>query len=71
MRVGDCSPETSRKILEGEYQLVFISPEAVLSRRKWRKMLLSHVYQNNLIALVIDEAHCVKKWYTIYIRVRI
>uniref|UniRef100_A0A1X7TS72 DNA 3'-5' helicase n=1 Tax=Amphimedon queenslandica TaxID=400682 RepID=A0A1X7TS72_AMPQE len=58
--VGDRFPERSRKILEGEYQLVFISPEALLSRRKWRKMLLTDVYQNNLIALVIDEAHCVK-----------
>ena len=62
VRVGDCSPDTNSRIIEGEYQLVFISPEAILSRRRWRKMLLSDVYQRNLIAIVIDEAHCVKKW---------
>ena len=45
VRVGDCSPEISEQIRSGEYQLVFVSPEAILSHRKWRKMLLSDVYQ--------------------------
>ena len=61
VRFGDCSPDTNSRIIEGEYQLVFISSEAILSRR-WRKKLLSDVYQTNLIAIVIDKAHCVKKW---------
>ena len=26
------------------------------------EMLLSKLYKDNLIALVIDEAHCVKMW---------
>ena len=39
VRVGDCSPDTNSRIIEGEYQLVFISPETILSRRRWRKML--------------------------------
>ena len=25
-------------------------------------MLLTPVYTRNLVALVVDEAHCVKKW---------
>ena len=53
---GDCDINTSQKM---EYQLIFFSPEAILCRRKWRKMLLTELYQERL---VIDEAHCVKKW---------
>ena len=37
-------------------------PEALLTNETWRDMLLSAVYQENLMALVVDEAHCVKKW---------
>jgi ATP-dependent DNA helicase RecQ len=62
VRAGDCHISTSQKIMEGEYQLVFFSPEAILCRRKWRKMLLTEVYQEKLVGLLIDEAHCVKKW---------
>jgi len=32
--------ETTQLIINGEYQLVFISPEALLSKKQWRKMLL-------------------------------
>jgi len=61
--VGDAkSTEEVRKICEGEYQLVFMSPESLLQDSTWRDMLLSPVYQQQLIAFVVDEAHCVKKW---------
>ena len=49
-------------ILDGKYGVVYISPEQLLRRVKWREMLQSDVYQKNLIAFVIDEAHCVKQW---------
>ena len=39
-----------------------MSPEAVLTNPEWRDMLQSPVYQENLVAFVVDEAHCVKKW---------
>ncbi len=29
-------------------------------------MLATDIYANNLVAFVIDEAHCIKKWYVIY-----
>ena len=60
--VGPCSKEVHQQVINGEYQLVFISPESILSKSKWRKMLLSDVYQNNVVGLAIDEAHCVRKW---------
>ena len=49
-------------ILEGKYTVVYFSPEQLLRRSKWREMLQSEVYQKNLVAFVVDEAHCVKQW---------
>ena len=40
---------------DGVYQLVFLSPEALLSNETWRDMVPSPVYQENLAAVVIDE----------------
>jgi len=40
-----------------------MSPEAMVTDVKWGDILQSPVFQDNLVALVIDEAHCVKKWW--------
>ena len=50
------------RVYEGSYPILFISPEALLTDSKWRDVLLSQVYQEHLMGVVIDEAHCVKKW---------
>ena len=62
--VTTCSEiiENVDKIHEGYYQVVFFSPEALLCDDSWRDMLQTPVYQENVIALVVDEAHLVKKW---------
>ena len=52
--------EAEERVLRGEVQLVYISPESILSNFKFRRMLTSSVYMDNLVALVVDEAHCVK-----------
>ena len=49
-------------VSEGHYHIVFLSPESLLMSNKWRDVLMSDVYQRNLVAVVVDEAHCVKKW---------
>ena len=49
-------------VLNGEIQLVYISPESVLLNRRYRNMLSSQVYQEKLKAFIVDEAHCVKFW---------
>ena len=54
--------ETEVNIIKGEVQLVYISPESLLNNIKYRRMLLSTPYRNNLMGLVVDEAHCVKTW---------
>ena len=55
-------PTAIKNVLRGMVQLVFISPEALLRNRTYRSMLLSSVYKQHLVALVVDEAHCVKTW---------
>ena len=60
--VGDCGEEDVIDVCSGVYQIVYMSPEALLTDEQWRDMLLSPVYRENLVGLVVDEAHCVKKW---------
>ena len=40
---------------------LFASPEAILSDTRWKKTILSSVFQDNITALAIDEAHCIAK----------
>ena len=49
-------------VLNGNIQLVYISPESLLLNRRYRSMLITPTYQQRLKALVVDEAHCVKFW---------
>ena len=60
------SAEHKKAIKNGEFQVLFISPEALLSL-EWRSMLSTKVYKENLMAFVVDEAHCIKKWYDCFL----
>ena len=61
--VGDLTDEDAiGEVCSGKYQLVYMSPESLLTDERWRDMLLSPVYHENLVGLIVDEAHCVKKW---------
>ena len=55
-------PSVNCGVLEGGYQLVFMSPEALIGCKHWQEMLLTRKYKDDLVALVVDEAHCVKTW---------
>jgi len=58
----DSDSAVKRGILEGAFQLVFISPEMLLSTKKWKKLLRGEVYSERLKALVVTEAHYIEKW---------
>ncbi|XP_077061923.1 putative ATP-dependent DNA helicase Q1 [Siphateles boraxobius] len=49
-------------ILHGRIQLVFGSPESWLLNEKWRDMLSSEVYREDLVGIVVDEVHVTYKW---------
>ena len=49
----------SDQIIRGHFEFLFGSPEQLIGEVKWRKMLKSDFYQENMRALVGDEAHTV------------
>lgn len=51
----------NEKIVNGDVQIVFAHPEALLSK-EGRKLMNSDVYKRNVVACVVDEAHCVEIW---------
>lgn len=59
---AQCDEMASEAVINGKVQLVYISPECLLENKRYCKMLKSDVYQEKMIALVVDEAHCVKFW---------
>ena len=50
------------RVINGDVQLVFISPENLLCNSQYRGMLRTPCYKSNLVAVAVDEAHCVKVW---------
>ena len=55
-------PTVKREIKNGNFQVVFTSPECLFLSMEWKNMWLSNVYQQYLIGFVVDEAHRIKKW---------
>nr|XP_055036892.1 ATP-dependent DNA helicase RecQ-like [Misgurnus anguillicaudatus] len=62
VRAGQLGVHDDRDILEGRLSLVFGSPESWLLNNKWRRMLASTVYHDNLVGIVVDEVHVTYKW---------
>ena len=62
--VGEAQTDeaATTNVLNGNVQLVYISPESLLLNRRYHSMLITPTYQQKLKALVVDEAHCVKFW---------
>ena len=59
----DLKDEGTKKMVEqGECQIVYGSPEAFLSSKRWRAMLSSEIYKERLRLVAIDEAHCISHW---------
>ncbi len=46
----------------GIYSLLFAAPEAVIGERKWKGKLSEAPLHNHIVAIAVDEAHCVSKW---------
>ncbi|CAB4006584.1 Hypothetical predicted protein [Paramuricea clavata] len=51
-----------RKLRDGRYHIVFAPPETLISSKYGRELLLSQQYQENVVGIVIDEAHCILDW---------
>ena len=51
---SDTSDSMKKAILEGKRQIVYICPEPLFTRRRWRKMLREEPYLTNLVGFVVD-----------------
>ena len=49
----------SARLMNGDVQIVFAHPEALLSK-EGRELMNSKVFQRNVVGCVVDEAHCVE-----------
>ncbi|XP_065901618.1 ATP-dependent DNA helicase Q1-like [Dysidea avara] len=54
--------QETKRVLEGNIEIVFISPESIIHNKAFRNMLRSEAYKERMVALIVDEAHCVKTW---------
>ena len=59
---GGMEKDVIPKVIDGFYQLLFISPEVLIESKKWRVMFREEPYASKIVAFVVDEAHCVKQW---------
>ncbi len=51
-----------QKLQNGLYNIVFAHPESFISCKYGRESLVSEMYQENVVAVVIDKAHCILDW---------
>ena len=54
--------DSVENVLCGRVSIVFAHPEILCSSKKCREMLLSDVYQRNVVCVLADEAHCIVDW---------
>ncbi|CAB4010046.1 mediator of RNA polymerase II transcription subunit 34-like [Paramuricea clavata] len=62
--IGDdqMSEDANEVVERGECQIVYGSPEAFLSTKRWRAMISNNVYKERLRLVAVDEAHFISHW---------
>ena len=53
---------TDGDVVAGKFSLLFCAPEAIVGCERWRELLLRPPLSKRIVAVAIDEAHCVSKW---------
>ena len=51
-----------KNVREGVYSLVYASPECLLGKKAWRRILCSDEFQDHCIGVAYDEAHIIAHW---------
>ena len=51
-----------KDISEGSYRLLYSAPEAILGSEQWKELLILPPLSRSVVAVAVDEAHCVYKW---------
>ena len=60
------SEDKIQALVNGEFSVVFGSPESWLNNDRWRQMVGNNVYKRSVRAVVVDEAHVISHWYVMY-----
>ena len=60
--ICDFSLSDKEKLESGYYNIVFAHPESLVSCTYGRKLMHTKPYQENVCAIVVDEAHCILDW---------
>jgi len=55
-------PENVQQVLNGNFLVVFSSPECLLSTAVWRGIFKCENFTEKLIGVAIDKAHCIIQW---------
>lgn len=58
--VVDGTDNTS--VVRGDFQYIFTTLEILLRSKNWNNVFQSPTFLEKLVGVIIDEAHCVKKW---------
>ncbi|EDR09889.1 uncharacterized protein LACBIDRAFT_325779 [Laccaria bicolor S238N-H82] len=59
---GGCTSEVMTRICKGEWQIVLISPEIILSKPFIKDVLRNPAKVPRILSIVVDEAHVVSHW---------
>ena len=51
-----------KDVREGIYSLVYASPECLLGKNAWRRILCSDEFRDHCIGVAYDEAHIIAHW---------
>ncbi len=54
--------ETLKQIENGDYGVVYSSPESILGTERWQRLFDLEYFKENCRFLVINEAHCMVHW---------
>ncbi|KAJ7330376.1 P-loop containing nucleoside triphosphate hydrolase protein [Mycena albidolilacea] len=57
-----CTKEVMEKVVSGEWQIVMLSPEMLLSRQLIDGVLCKPAFGYHCLSAFIDEAHCISHW---------
>ena len=60
----DMEQDLKANTSKGRFQVIYTSPEILLANKEWADVFQSLPLRQRLVRVVIDEAHCIKKWYT-------
>ena len=54
--------DDNTSVVRGDFQYIFTTPEILLRSKNWNNVFQSPTFLEKLVGVIIDEAHCVKKW---------